>query len=842
LLALLNPAIPAVFIEGGAGTHKSALLTDWVQAPAAELRVLVEFDQRQLTPAAVIQQLAYRLALAGVAVPELTSPSSWDALVDQIEVALDEFGGPLTLGVVRMDELPIAASKMLIEATGSMPGFRLVASAVDAQRLVTEAGAAGIGHLVIGDDDLTYDFAEVAEFLTAELPGAGDSTVRAVLDATHGNPALVERVVSLFPQECLAGTVDAEQALGGWMPERVGAREFRAQLRELSQAPRFNLELLTCMYGAERGEYLFARFPKLGVGTMSEPISGGRIFTWMPAVRRYVIQVWHADESIEQFHADRARLAECAQLSHDAELALAMLVANRDLDEAEKLCAQWLWELTDADADLVAEHFSAIDPQSFTTRPSLLAAATLLLPGRGAPSDDPELAAVQQSMLATTIGGGIREQLSTLAKAATVALGIGELGVGVRAAVRWASLILTKPESWKAQVDPELVSDGLSVVRALVQLDRIDLVSPVAAALLSALRRLPDQVGGIRSSRVSSLHTSVRMASTLLGLSRAETRSVQLAPRQYNQDFDLVMHAVIDACEALDRGDLVSAEAFTRVAMLRVASPLEWSVLIFLRAISLLALGDRDNLEVLDDQLQVSSRWQAWQYHLEAPGLFAYGLEILTAITLRRGPRSLVELLAHVKALLPGAKHRWPAWGQRLLETAILAGSGALRGLGVPTDTELEPFPPRMAWQLVLLVALVSLRAGEGATAVSVMLRGARDLRYPNAPIALVVATGEEIRDLNDWLPAKTPPVIRTSLAFAQSYVGVPVDTSHALQLGARELEVLDGVRRGLTNSAIARELFVSVNTIKFHRANLYRKLKATSREELLAEALQQGL
>lgn len=824
------------------GTHKGALLADWMQEPANELRVLVEFDQRQLTPPAVVQQLAYRLALAGVAIPELTSPSSWDVLADQIEAAVDELGGPLTLGVSRLDELPAEAARVLIAATGTVFGFRLVASAVDAQRLIAEAVDAGIGHLVIGDEDLAYNAADIAELLAAELPEAGESTARAVLDATRGNPALVERVVKLFPQECLAGTVGAEQALGGWIPDRTGATNFRRQLRELAQAPRFSLDLLSCLYGAERGEYLFARLPKLGAGTVNDLLSGGRVFTWLPTVRRYVIQVWHAAESAEVFAADRARLAECAQTSDDAELALAMLVANGDLDGAETLCAQWLWELSDADPDLVVEYFAAVDPQSYATRPSLLAAATLILPGLGELSADPDLADVQQTLLRVGISGGISEQLSTLAKATTIALGIGELGMATRAAVRWASLALANPESWKPQLSPELVSDGLSVVRALVQLDRVDLALPVATALVSALRRTPDQVGGVRNSRLSSLHTTVRMASTLLGLSRVETRSVQLTPRQYNQEFDLVLHAVIDACEALDRGDLVSAEAFTRVAMFRIASPLNWSVLIFVRAVSLLALGDRDALEALDDQLQMSTRWQSWQYHPEAPGLFALGLEVLTTICVRRGQRSLLELLTQIKSLPPGAKHRWPSWGHRMLETAILAGSGASRGLGVPTDSELAPLPQRMVWQLVLLVALASLRVDAGATAVSVMMRGASALKYPMAPIALLLATGEEVRDLIEWLPAKAPQVMRNSLALAQAYVGVPVDTSHALQLGARELEVLDGVRRGLTNSAIARELFVSVNTIKFHRANLYRKLKASSREELLAEALQQGL
>ncbi|WP_254303402.1 response regulator transcription factor [Rhodococcoides kyotonense] len=47
-----------------------------------------------------------------------------------------------------------------------------------------------------------------------------------------------------------------------------------------------------------------------------------------------------------------------------------------------------------------------------------------------------------------------------------------------------------------------------------------------------------------------------------------------------------------------------------------------------------------------------------------------------------------------------------------------------------------------------------------------------------------------------------------------------------------RELEVLDGVVMGESNTEIAVRLFVSVNTVKFHVRNVLRKLQARSRTE----------
>lgn len=843
LLALLNPASPMIFIEGAVGTHKSALMTAWVSQPATHLRVLVEFDHRQLTPQVMAKRLAYQLELAGVPSSEGgEEDAQWESLANQLARAIAELDQPITLGVQRMDELPPPATQTLIKLTETLPGFGLVATAVDAQALVAQAVALGVGHQLVGDRELAYSPVEVAGILNEELPEATEATVRTILEATHGVPVLVERVVALFGQECLAATITVEQAVVGWAPEPEGAEEFHAQLRLLARAPRVSPGLLTCLFDQERSDYLFARLPRMGMGTVSQPLSGRRVFTWYPAFRRHLLQLERNDSpSVAQ--ADRARMAECAEECGDAELALAMLVANRSLDAAERLCAQWLWELTDADAGLLWEHFLAVDPAVFSDYPHLLVAATLVQPARGEAATDPELARVQRALLSAPIGGGVPEQLTRLAKAATLALGIGELGVAIRASARWASLFQSKPEEWAPTVGPELVSDGLLMVRALVQLDRVDLVPGVVQTLLGPVRRSPDLIGPTGEQRLGALFTSLRMASVFLGISRAEVRTIQLAPRQYHREFDQVLHAAIEAGEALDRGDDASAEALTRVAMFRLPSPSDWPVLIYLRAVALVASGDRLKLDELADQTLNTPRWEAWQHHREAPGLFALLTEVLVmAATGRTVVRPLAEVPAYLRSLPPGATHRWPVWGRRLIEGFIQVGAGSARGSDLPTDAELGPLSPRVSWHLGLLAALNSLRAGEEATAISVLMRAGASLKYAAAPVPLVLAAPGEIEGLNDRLPANASAIVRASLALAESYSGLEAEGRGTVRLATRELEVLDGVRRGLTNTAIARALYVSVNTVKFHRTNLYRKLNATSREELLAEALRQGL
>ena len=55
--------------------------------------------------------------------------------------------------------------------------------------------------------------------------------------------------------------------------------------------------------------------------------------------------------------------------------------------------------------------------------------------------------------------------------------------------------------------------------------------------------------------------------------------------------------------------------------------------------------------------------------------------------------------------------------------------------------------------------------------------------------------------------------------------------------LSEREREVLNLLASGRISSEIARDLFISVGTIKSHTGNIYRKLDVKNRAEALARA-----
>jgi DNA-binding NarL/FixJ family response regulator len=80
-------------------------------------------------------------------------------------------------------------------------------------------------------------------------------------------------------------------------------------------------------------------------------------------------------------------------------------------------------------------------------------------------------------------------------------------------------------------------------------------------------------------------------------------------------------------------------------------------------------------------------------------------------------------------------------------------------------------------------------------------------------------------------------PSIRTGRVTAEAE-----STHQSLGLTQRELELLCLVASGATNSRLARQLFVTEQTVKFHLSNIYRKLGVANRTQASRFAYQHGL
>jgi DNA-binding NarL/FixJ family response regulator len=63
-----------------------------------------------------------------------------------------------------------------------------------------------------------------------------------------------------------------------------------------------------------------------------------------------------------------------------------------------------------------------------------------------------------------------------------------------------------------------------------------------------------------------------------------------------------------------------------------------------------------------------------------------------------------------------------------------------------------------------------------------------------------------------------------------------------AYGITARELDLLQLVARGYSNRAIAQELSISENTVKYHMKNILQKLHAQNRTEAVTQAIHAGI
>jgi DNA-binding NarL/FixJ family response regulator len=82
----------------------------------------------------------------------------------------------------------------------------------------------------------------------------------------------------------------------------------------------------------------------------------------------------------------------------------------------------------------------------------------------------------------------------------------------------------------------------------------------------------------------------------------------------------------------------------------------------------------------------------------------------------------------------------------------------------------------------------------------------------------------------------KTLKLLKNPVAFEN------LEDSELIELSAREIEVLEQLSKGLKNKDIADNLFISFSTVKKHIENIYKKLQAHNRIELIQKAKQNKL
>lgn len=157
-------------------------------------------------------------------------------------------------------------------------------------------------------------------------------------------------------------------------------------------------------------------------------------------------------------------------------------------------------------------------------------------------------------------------------------------------------------------------------------------------------------------------------------------------------------------------------------------------------------------------------------------------------------------------------------------------------------------------------VVLMDLQFGSQTTTTGVdATRRIRALEAP--PYVLVLTNYDSDADIlgaveagaSGYLLKDAPPHELTAAvraAAAGESALAPVIASRLLDrmraprvsLSSREIEVLERVAAGRSNSEVADELFVSETTVKSHLAHIFSKLDVTSRTAAVSEARRKGI
>ena len=148
----------------------------------------------------------------------------------------------------------------------------------------------------------------------------------------------------------------------------------------------------------------------------------------------------------------------------------------------------------------------------------------------------------------------------------------------------------------------------------------------------------------------------------------------------------------------------------------------------------------------------------------------------------------------------------------------------------------------------ILILLAVAHRARNNSAAATAALEEALRRAEPEGYLRLFVHAGAEVTDLLRTATSGVQDTYANKVLAAMWPIETPSQTSPpnrpALieQLSPRELDVLGLLRSDLSGPGIARELVVSLHTVRTHTKNIYSKLGVNSRREAVTRANELGL
>lgn len=832
-IGLLDSAFPVLMVEGTPGAGKRTLLRQWAAAvDEPELRILFDAERTVTDSDGLLWAIWRRIAQHTTVGREAVLAESDDPL-QELRRALPRILRPVVIAVSGADALPAQVFATLLKLLIPRDFVRIIVAGFDLVRLADVTRHHGVPFARLDDDDLAFTVAEVERML-ADAPGV-ELDARTIFRNTLGLPGIVRAAIDDAVQQSAGGGSSPTLALatgdiGGYLFTR-GVQDWPSPLvrfiTTMVHLPQFTIEQAAVIADANRTRILVDRMVGLHLGRMSyNPALRRRVFCWFEPSRLTALLFLRENEDDEQ-RADRLRRTiDAARVTFDRVLLTTAMVATGRLRAVEDSLRDWLWDCLPNGFTPQWSELADVSPLDVVQYPRLLVARLRVEPARDGSVIGQRAAAQVMAQLRDTSYTNPwhrLEDLALLVELARVRSDVAAMAENVSRARKLLADLLHG--EFHGSMINSAVSSVLLLADATFRLGNHAIAADFAAIAI--------QVIDVGSRRLDPWGERRGFASrVLLAGSRARgfidpvDATVALSAPQFRwRDTDVVAQTLAQVWEEIDAGNFAAADQLCAQTLQTVARDDHWPSL-WLSRLWLLGLQQESTRaeqvrlrydaacaqlgldDVVPDETPAWLDWvaQAFGPHMAPPRIFDGSIN---------GDRG------------GGAATAAPDSGAVSAADVVcgfVAGGAAA---------------PRWAHNVELLEALTALRAGRLADAQQALVRCiAQTTSRPLSPAVLAAASVAEVRELAELI-ADHPQAESLQL---EQVLAVAGRVSAGVTLSEREQQVLEFLRQGMTNIQIAKELFVSVNTVKFHRGNLMKKLGASTRQELLEAAGRAGL
>lgn len=220
----------------------------------------------------------------------------------------------------------------------------------------------------------------------------------------------------------------------------------------------------------------------------------------------------------------------------------------------------------------------------------------------------------------------------------------------------------------------------------------------------------------------------------------------------------------------------------------------------------------------------------------DVTSIIAQAMEYGARLLLGRGDRDGVDhLLEAARFSSADASSAMRCTGQLLLARCLIARhrhEGAIDVLEHTLATLRDAARPGVRAEALVLLAEAWLKLGRHSEAADHMKRGLKEAQAEGY-VRLFVEDAESIRELLSRCSPEESYAVNLLSAFSDHASANGDDND----LTERELAVLRSMAAGLSNGDIAAELYLSLNTVKWHARHIYEKLGVRNRSAAVARA-----